>query len=194
MRPGRQGKGFLIAALGICSYLALPGCSENDTVAVPGRDGVMKSSAAVRALRRAYDGAPPVIPHESFGLSCVICHNQQGMAVEGTGFAPPTPHGESIEGNLSRCQQCHVFAVTDGLVRESSFAGLAQDLRHGERQHPLAPPVIPHQVLMRENCAACHSGPAAREEIRCTHPERARCQQCHVESRTSSEFVRSSRR
>jgi cytochrome c-type protein NapB len=33
---------------------------------------------------------------------------------------------------------------------------------------------------MRENCAACHSGPGARAEIITTHPERVRCRQCHV--------------
>jgi predicted CXXCH cytochrome family protein len=33
---------------------------------------------------------------------------------------------------------------------------------------------------MRENCAACHVGPGAREEIITTHPERTRCRQCHV--------------
>ena len=33
---------------------------------------------------------------------------------------------------------------------------------------------------MRENCAACHDGPGAREEIRTSHPERTRCRQCHV--------------
>ncbi len=62
-----------------------------------------------------------------------------------------------------------------------------------ESPHYLAPPVIPHQLLMRENCAACHTGPAAREEIRCTHPERVRCAQCHVEATTTVEFVRGNR-
>jgi cytochrome c-type protein NapB len=41
---------------------------------------------------------------------------------------------------------------------------------------------------MRENCAACHAGPAAREEIRTSHPERTRCRQCHVEVTARSEF------
>ena len=41
-----------------------------------------------------------------------------------------------------------------------------QDLRQGKRLNALAPPPIPHKPFMRENCVACHSGPAAREEIR----------------------------
>ena len=76
-----------------------------------------------------------------------------------------------------------------GFFKET-FAGLKQDLRKGKRLHPFAPPVIPHQILLRENCAACHSGLAAREEIRCSHPERVRCTQCHVPALTNSEFSR----
>ena len=55
--------------------------------------------------------------------------------------------------------------------------------------NPLAPPVMPHSAFMRENCLACHSGPAAREEIRTPHPERPRCGQCHVQQVTRDLFV-----
>ena len=166
---------FLVAAC------LLTACSEDPTG---------KSSAAVRAARRAFDGAPPVIPHQPFGVACTNCHNEQGMAVKDLGFAPPTPHGELIHGALRRCNQCHVWKEAETTFRENAFVGLAQDLRRGKRLNPLAPPVIPHQILMRENCAACHTGPAAREAIRCTHPERSRCMQCHVEQKTEAEFVR----
>lgn len=149
-----------------------------------------KSSATARAARRAFDGAPPVIPHEPFGVACTNCHNDRGMAVKNLGFAPPTPHGDQIFGALARCNQCHVFQEATTLFQENAFRGLAQDLRKGQRLNPVAPPVIPHQVLMRENCAACHTGPAAREEIRCSHPERVRCMQCHVEQQTDAEFAR----
>ena len=44
-----------------------------------------RTAAAVRAERRAYDGAPPVVPHEDFGMTCVSCHNEQGVElIEGT--------------------------------------------------------------------------------------------------------------
>lgn len=51
-----------------------------------------------------------------------------------------------------------------------------------------APPTIPHKTFMRENCTACYSGAAAREEIRTPHPERSRCRQCHVPTLTRAEF------
>ncbi len=161
----------------------LMSCSADE----PGKG---KSSATVRAARRAFDGAPPVIPHAPFGVACTNCHNERGMAVPGVGFAPPTPHGELVHGALRRCQQCHVQQQSTTTFKDNGFVGLAQDLRRGKRLNPLAPPVIPHQILMRENCAACHTGPAAREPIRCTHPERAHCLQCHVEQKTETEFVR----
>ena len=43
--------------------------------------------------------------------------------------------------------------------------------------------------LSAETCAACHTGEAAREEIRTSHPERVRCRQCHLERVTTREFV-----
>ncbi len=161
-----------------------------DKVAVPGDDGY-KTAALVRAERRAYDGAPPVIAHEDFGITCTECHNLEGMEVDGVGFAPPSPH-EATTGMsaISRCSQCHVFAATDEVFIGNTFAGLRQDLRRGRRLNPLAPPTIPHKTFMRENCTACHSGPAAREEVRTPHPERTRCVQCHVRVATRAAFSR----
>ena len=79
-----------------------------------------------------------------------------------------------------RCRQCHVFVTTDGLFVGSEYEGLPQDLVAGDRATAGAPPRIPHRILMRENCVACHDGPGVREEARTTHPERTRCRQCHV--------------
>ena len=158
-------------------------------IAVPGHEGAVKSAAVERAGRRAYDGAPPVIPHEDFGIECLGCHTQEGMEVEEVGFAPPMPH-ETTAGlsAVSRCRQCHVFAQTDAIFVAGSFVGLRQDLRQRGRLDENAPPTIPHRTFMRENCAACHTGPAAREEIRTSHPERVRCRQCHVPVATRSIF------
>jgi cytochrome c-type protein NapB len=170
--------------------LAVPGCRQRDWVEVPGSDGALKSSAQVRSERRLYDGAPPTIPHMDFGAACAACHDDQGIAVEGVGFAPPSPHeGTPEAGVTARCRQCHVFVETDRLFVENTFAGLEQDLRPGSRLYPGAPPTIPHKILMRENCSACHAGPAAREEIRTTHPERIRCRQCHVPVTTREVFA-----
>ena len=170
---------------------ALTGCAgEPPGIPVPGRDGAFKTAAAERAERRLFDGAPPVIPHAETGMACVACHNQEGMAVTGLGYAPPSPHAQTPGlSAISYCRQCHVAAGTAGLLVSNRFAGLRQDLRRGQRLHGLAPPVIPHQILMRENCRACHTGPAAREEIRTSHPERIQCQQCHVEQKTTDRFA-----
>lgn len=156
---------------------------------VPGHPGQYKTLAALRSLRRAYDGAPPVIPHASFNMACVGCHTDQGMFVPEVGFAPAMPHlGTPGLSRASNCRQCHVFRETEALLVGSAFEGRPQDLRRGSRMYPHAPPVLPHPVFMREDCAACHSGPAAREELRCTHPERLRCAQCHVPSFTSETY------
>lgn len=176
--------------LGLSALACAPADAAQD-VAVPGRPGRHKSSAEERALRRAYDGAPPVISHAAFGVACVACHGARGLEVEGLGFAPPAPHaGTEGLGLASRCVQCHVARTTEALFVESRFEGLRQDLRRGERLHAFAPPVLPHPRFMREDCLACHDGPAAREEIRTSHPERARCAQCHAEQRTLGHFGR----
>jgi cytochrome c-type protein NapB len=173
---------------GVIAAAVATACNGGDTVPVPDRDGALKSVASARAERRAYDGAPPTIPHANFGL-CTACHNAQGQAVDGVGFAPASPHGDGPDaGGTTRCNQCHVFVTTDGEFVESEFVGLAQDLRPGGRATAGAPPTIPHRVLMRQNCQACHTGPGAREEVRTSHPERTRCRQCHVEVTTRDEF------
>lgn len=148
-----------------------------------------KSPASARAERRAYDGAPPVIPHAPFGMACVACHTDVAMHVPGVGLSPAMPHedtpGMSRQDN---CRQCHVFRQTVEVFVESSFDGAPGATRRGERAYPGAPPVPPHGLFMHEKCTACHAGPAAREEVRCTHPERLRCTQCHVPSLTSETY------
>jgi cytochrome c-type protein NapB len=177
---------LIIVASGLAS-----GCAEPARDQVPDQPGRYKSAASVRADRRAYDGAPPVIPHAPMGASCVQCHNERGLFVEGLGYAPPSPHELTRGmGATARCVQCHVFARTDRLFVATRFDGLDQDMRPGSRLYPGAPPVMPHREFMRENCRACHTGPAAREPIRTSHPERQRCRQCHAAERTRATFQR----
>ncbi len=148
---------------------------------------VKPASFKVRAQRRAFDGAPPVIAHESFGVDCTICHTAEGRVVPTVGVAPANPHlGDRRGDSLTNCNQCHLFALTDKLFVESDFTGLQQQYQPAERAHALAAPVIPHSSSMRGNCAACHSGVAARPGIVCTHSQRANCVQCHVEVTTDS--------
>jgi cytochrome c-type protein NapB len=153
-------------------------CSHSDPTPV-----VVLTSSPVRAERRAYDGAPPVIPHRPLGGACTTCHTAEARTTPGVGLAPPNPHTRTPGLSASaRCQQCHVFQMTSEVFRESDFHGFVQDLRHGERMYAHAPPVIPHGDFLREDCAAFHTGIAARAEVKCTHPERTDCKQCHARS------------
>ncbi len=140
-----------------------------------------------RAGRRMYDGAPPVIPHKPLSGKCVTCHTETGSTRPPLGFAPANPHLKTVGmSEDSRCKQCHVFQETKDTFQDSVFATIAKDIR-GSRAYPGAPPTVPHHQFMREDCAACHSREAARPELRCTHPERARCTQCHVFDLPASE-------
>lgn len=137
-----------------------------------------------RASRRAFDGAPPVIPHpveQQTADSCLVCH-QDGRAIRDR-VAPKVSH--PVYGS---CTQCHVpdrntsiagpgvdSAPTFG---DNLFVGLSSSGRGG-RAWPGAPPVIPHTTLMRGDCLSCH-GPLGLAGLRTPHPERSQCQQCHV--------------
>lgn len=179
-------------ALLLAAILAACGEDSPDQVPVEGRGDATKTAASLRSNRRAYDGAPPVVPHGPMGAECVACHNEHGMPVKDLGFAPPTPHGMTPGmSTTSHCQQCHVYALTTETFVSNSFEGSPQDLRSGARAYEGAPPVMPHPLFMRENCAVCHSGPAAREEIRTSHPDRPNCLQCHaLESGPETAFRR----
>jgi len=141
---------------------------------------VVARTTAARAAGRAYDGAPPVIPHAIVG-ECATCHDDDGSAIAGVGAAPASPHGrERMSGDMRRCRQCHVPSTTAAAFVRSRFTGLPQGPWRGGRFYEGAPPTIPHTLQLRENCLSCHSGPASRAEIRTSHPERVRCRQCHV--------------
>jgi cytochrome c-type protein NapB len=138
-------------------------------------------STGERAAGRAYDGAPPTIPHDVQIGACTSCHDEDGSAIAGVGVAPASPHGAAAAtGALRRCRQCHVPEQSRDVFVASVFTGLPQGPWRGARATPGAPPSIPHTLQLRENCLSCHAGPAARTEIRTSHPERRRCRQCHV--------------
>lgn len=144
-------------------------------------------SAAVerRKSLRAYDGAPPVVPHAIDTISvsaCISCHGQNGDLVIG-GKRPV----EISHPWITNCTSCHVPAnglrqVTEPaearLVVENSFTGKSSP-GHGPRAYGGAPPTMPHPVWMRQNCLACH-GPGREQAIRSSHPERKNCLQCHA--------------
>jgi cytochrome c-type protein NapB len=178
-RPPRARVAALAAAVvaALSAAAAAAGCAGGDADAAR----IMPRSTVERALGRAYDGAPPTIPHDAAIGGCATCHDADGLAISGVGVAPASPHGEAAAaGAMRRCRQCHApVSVTTSYVA-SRFTGLAQGQWQGQRATPGAPPTIPHTLQLRGECLTCHAGPAARAEIRTTHPERARCRQCHV--------------
>lgn len=130
---------------------------------------------------RAYHGAPPSIPHvvkeerSMGGNTCLQCHQNGGFTQKFNAYAPVTPHPEMVN-----CRQCHVPQNTQSLFKASDFVKVAAPEVGLNNALVGSPPIIPHQIQMRENCLSCHAGPSAAKEIRVTHPERINCRQCHV--------------
>lgn len=139
----------------------------------------MKTRAlAERAERRAFNGAPPTIPHAVDAVSSAACLGCHGTGVDIAGrVARPIPHAP-----YENCQQCHAAELDtfESLppFAESVFVGLPAPFE-GTRAWIGAPPVIPHSSQMREECLGCH-GPLGREGLRTSHPERKVCTQCHA--------------
>jgi len=149
-----------------------------------GPSGAKGPALAERAELRAFNGAPPRIPHP-FDMgedgACLACH-QDGLAF-GERTASPMSHD-----TLSVCTQCHVAGqdlipggddLEVGLAAvPNSFNGLQEPLS-GDRAWSIAPPAVPHTTWMRENCNSCH-GPFGRDPLETPHPERQSCTQCHA--------------
>lgn len=137
---------------------------------------------ADRSRNRAYDSAPPVIPHainQPQVSNCLACH-EHGIKV-GDLIATKVSHP-----HYSNCTQCHVEESRSepGLVKhflsENDFEG-SKRAGPGVRAWPGAPPTIPHTTWMRQDCTSCH-GMVARSGIRTTHPWLTSCTQCHAPS------------
>ncbi len=178
-----MNRNYITSTIGLAVTLVVySGCGQNNQSTDHGqKPGITMTSSTDRATRRAFEGAPPVIPHKMHGASCIECHSKTGKAIPDTGFAPANPHLITAGmGLTANCRQCHVYRNTDDTFTQNLFVGASQDLRKGDRLFAGAPPAVPHPEFMRENCQACHSGPSARPEIRCDHPARTNCRQCHV--------------
>lgn len=157
---------------------------------VLGPDGVRNSESTAadtleRSKLRAYDGAPPMVPHPvpiRGDQPCLTCHDQ-GLIV-GVLRAPAISHAK-----LTNCVQCHVPTVgpfPDGFPADTQppvpngFEGLPA-ASQSPRAWMGAPPVVPHSTWMRQECDSCH-GPSGAPGIRTTHPSRQNCVQCHATS------------
>ncbi|WP_459211720.1 multiheme c-type cytochrome [Aquimarina rhabdastrellae] len=150
-------------------------------------DETHQRSLATYYDNRAFPGAPPSIPHpvkddRNMGeKACLQCHQNGGFVVKFNANAPVTPHPEMVN-----CRQCHVPQQTQGLFVDNSFDKIKAPKAGINNALLTSPPVIPHQIQMRENCLSCHAGPSAPKEIRVSHPERVNCRQCHVPATTEN--------
>ena len=143
-------------------------------------DSQKSFALALREQNRAFNGAPPTVPHPIDQMSAATC-----MACHGEGLATKTLRISRMSHQfLANCTQCHVeshfqqTSVTE--FRENSFVGLPAPTG-GPRAFDGAPPMIPHSTWMRVDCNSCH-GPTGAYGIRSTHPWRQNCQQCHAPS------------
>jgi cytochrome c-type protein NapB len=133
-----------------------------------------------RQENRAFNGAPPTIPHaidQQSDASCVACH-QNGVLTKSLRI------GRMSHAFLTNCTQCHVESnsrhMPAVIFRDNEFVGLPTPTA-GPRAFQGAPPQIPHSTWMRSDCMSCH-GYEGRLGIRTTHPWRNSCQQCHTPS------------
>jgi cytochrome c-type protein NapB len=153
----------------------------------------IEKGAAARTLsqyytRRQFLGSPPEIPHPDLvhgkELECNMCHADGGWTDTLKRMTPVTPHPEQVS-----CLQCHLWPVTETLFRAIDWRSLPPP-RLGRSYLPGAPPPIPHDMQMRENCHACHVGPGTIAAIRMKHQWRGNCWQCHLPDRPVTPFQR----
>ncbi|MDC0935820.1 diheme cytochrome c precursor [Pirellulales bacterium] len=133
-----------------------------------------------REENRAYNGAPPTIPHpidQRSDAACIACH---GDGAKTTSLRIP----RMSHALLTNCTQCHVENSPQYLTaiafRANEFDGMEAPAE-GPRSFLGAPPQIPHSTWMRSDCMSCH-GHAGLHGIRTTHPWRNNCTQCHAPS------------
>lgn len=143
-----------------------------------------------RESRRAFNGAPPTVPHpidQTQSASCLACHGKPTRI--GSIDVPQMSHALH-----SQCIQCHAPGSGPGPalaspppalaapVLANSFSGLPAPTG-GNRAFVGAPPVMPHTTAMRDDCLSCH-GPGGSSIIKTTHPQRQNCLQCHATDAT----------
>jgi len=158
-----------------------------DKVAPPPAQGEQMPADRQRVLasrreRRAYDGAPPTIPHEidqTGAPDCAGCHGR-GLHL-GEKSAPKLSHER-----YQSCTQCHVMGTAPKPLPKAHGLPANTFVGHtgeggGQRAWTGAPPTIPHPTMMRSECNSCH-GPGGKFGLKTPHPDRQSCTQCHAPS------------
>lgn len=143
----------------------------------PARWDSKEELLAARRELRAYDGAPPVIPHEVAGRgreNCNSCHTP-GSVENDQRVGPPRSHPA-----WGDCRQCHVESHAEAALVHSNLEPLWYPAS-GSRLYAAAPPTIPHATQNRQLCEVCHIGDQAPAALRASHGMRVNCTQCHAE-------------
>jgi len=152
--------------------------NETPLAALTGTDGTRNLNTYYEL--RQYPNSPPRVPHKvpifyrEDNADCLACHGEGGYDAELDAYAPITPHPEK-----ENCFQCHVPRRTEKLFVENDWRSINPP-KLGRSQLAGSPPPIPHSLQLRDDCIACHAGPAAVAEIRVEHASRGNCRQCHV--------------
>ena len=143
-----------------------------------------------REARRAFSGAPPVVPHpvnQRNSASCLACH---GHPTRIAGLSVP----QISHPTFTHCLQCHAAGTgpTSVWTRPSAelstplvdntFQGLPAPMK-ASRAFAGAPPVMSHPLWMRQNCVTCH-GAGGSSAIKPDHATRQNCLQCHATNST----------
>lgn len=159
--------------------------TSRDAAALPAE---VEQALQARAARRAYDGAPPMVPHpidQRDPAACLACH-ETGLRAEAL-RAPAMSHGA-----MTNCTQCHAPTLGSAppprvdlppsppSLVPSGFLGEPAP-RGGERAYEGAPPTTPHRTWLRERCESCH-GSASHPGLQTSHLDRQSCTQCHAPS------------
>lgn len=147
--------------------------------AVPDKFAARVRSMEARARLRAFEGAPPVIPHTTADMNLATCRACHATGLQaGDKIARMASHTY-----LTNCTQCHVEAegrLLDGeWAALNTFIGLRPSAYGGTRAWAGAPPVMPHATFMRTNCVSCH-GEHGYDGWRPDHLSRTNCVQCHA--------------
>jgi nitrate reductase (cytochrome), electron transfer subunit len=176
LRTRRRGPNSALDAGAFERFAAAPALSAE---APPQTAEARARALADRRRQRAFEGAPPTVPHPvaaRAAFECLACHESGGTIANRR--APAMSHERR-----DNCTQCHVGeggppTPTPAPLASNTFVGL-ESPGPGARAWPGAPPAIPHAVAMRTNCASCH-GALGAPGLRTTHPERQACAQCHA--------------
>lgn len=152
---------------------------RSNPAAVADKFAARMRSIEQRSTLRAYEGAPPVIPHPIADLNVQTCR-----ACHATGLRAGDKVSRMVSHTyLVNCTQCHVEASpplpVDEPEPQNSFTGRFASGYGGTRAWTGAPPVVPHTIFMRTNCVSCH-GEYGYDGWRPDHLARTNCIQCHA--------------